>query len=175
MIEDSGDPFATERGVDLDPEALPGVVIDHREHTHLLPTGGAVVNEVQAPALVAFLWCLRLGPSVDTLFAPLVLGHLQPCLLVNPEVPLMVVVHAFTLQVHFQPPVSPASAFLGFGHQLPLQGRIVPGASLIGIATFIELDQPAGPLHAHFIGGPQVAHGVAFLCRLYQFFEFFGG
>ena len=92
-VEHAGDPGAAERGVDLDPQALAGVVVVHREQSQGAAVDHPVVHEVHAPAFVLALRRRRLPlTSHQVLFAAVTTTHLQAFLPVDPVDALVVVV-----------------------------------------------------------------------------------
>lgn len=74
-------PAAGQRGVGLDPETCPSMVVDDVEQSQRATIGQTVVNEVHAPSLIRSQGNHRLGlTAIKPLLAFAPTPHLQPCL-----------------------------------------------------------------------------------------------
>jgi hypothetical protein len=89
-------------------QALPGVVVDHRQDPEPSSIGQCVADEVERPALVRALWQRHLCPCAQGPLASTTAANLQPLLDVEPPQLLVVHMRALARQQHMQP--SPAEA-----------------------------------------------------------------
>jgi hypothetical protein len=121
-VEHAGNAVAGQRGVGLDPQALPRVSIDHRQHPQRAAAGQPIVDEVQAPALIG---CIRSARPVHAachaLFAPPALTHLQALFTVEPVDAFMIVRISVAAQQHHEPAVAPAAAIGGMNTRLEVR------------------------------------------------------
>ena len=102
------DPKARQRRVGHQAQALPCVVVDHRQDPEPSSVGQRVADEVERPALVRTLWQDHRCPCAQGPLASTTPANLQSLLDVEPPQLLVVEVHALARQQHMQP--SPAKA-----------------------------------------------------------------
>ncbi len=96
--------LARQRGINLDSQALPGVIVHHVQTTEPARIGQAVDDEVHRATLTRPCR-LRVNHVLDGCNA-LAFAHAQSCLAVQPSNALMVCLPALPAQQHMDPTVA---------------------------------------------------------------------
>ena len=145
LLQDSRNPQAGQRRIDLGGQALPGLVVNHGQDSDLASTAQRIGNDIHGPALVRPLRCRRRRAPCRTgqTFA-LAASDGQALMPVETIDPLVIHPEPLPPEQDPQPPVAEAPALRRQGMESLRELRAIGPHRLVVDHGSVHADQPAG-------------------------------